>query len=372
MRTEHWNYVRGAKLAFQHMDRVRQWNGLLLDSIGFAPRESPFRIVHKEAGLRLRCYGETSGQGPAMLIVPAPIKRGYIWDLAPEVSVVQRCLQQGMRVYMVEWTHAEPDQPTHSFGLGDYAHRLLKNCVEAIEAEAEAVAEAGAGSRQLMMAGHSLGGTLAAIFTCLHSERISGLVLLEAPLHFAGDAGKFAAMVSATPDVRFIEESFGDVPGSFLNAVSVASAPLEFQWQRLMDWTACAANREALATHMRVWRWMHDEFPLPGRLFTEIVELLYRDDRLMQGELRVAGRKIGPRDLKAPLLCVVDPRSAVIPPKSIIPFYEAAAGQPKKLLMYGGDIGVAVQHVGVLVGAGAHAHIWPAIFDWLSELPGTA
>jgi polyhydroxyalkanoate synthase len=299
-----------------------------------------------------------------MLIVPAPIKRGYIWDLAPQISVVERCLQQGLRVYMAEWMHAGSDQPTHNFGLADYAHRLLIDCVDAIEAEA--------GQRQVIMAGHSLGGTLAAIFACLHPDRIRRLVLLEAPLHFGVDAGKFAPMVAASPNVRFIEESFGDVPGSFLNVVSVVSAPSEFQWQRLMDLSACASNREALANHMRVERWMHDEFPLPGKLFTDIVELLYRNDRLMQGELRVAGRKIGPSDLKAPLLCVVDPRSTIIPPKSIIPFHEAAAARPKKLLMYGGDVGVAVQHVGVLVGASAHSHIWPAIFDWLSEVPGEA
>jgi hypothetical protein len=34
---------------------------------------------------------------------------------------------------------------------------------------------------------------------------------------------------------------------------------------------------------------------------------------------------------------------------------------------YGPDIGVNLQHVGVLVGASAHARIWPAIFRWLDE-----
>jgi polyhydroxyalkanoate synthase len=71
--------------------------------------------------------------------------------------------------------------------------------------------------------------------------------------------------------------------------------------------------------------------------------------------------------MSAPLLNVVDPRSTIIPPKSIVPFHEAAGGQAKKLLMYGGDVGVGVQHVGVLVGANAHARIWPAIFEWLDK-----
>ena len=35
------------------------------------------------------------------------------------------------------------------------------------------------------------------------------------------------------------------------------------------------------------------------------------------------------------------------------------------LVHYEGDVGVNLQHVGVLVGRSAHERIWPQIFDWL-------
>jgi len=35
------------------------------------------------------------------------------------------------------------------------------------------------------------------------------------------------------------------------------------------------------------------------------------------------------------------------------------------VLQYHGDIGVNLQHVGVLAGRNAHATLWPTIFDWL-------
>ena len=194
------------------------------------------------------------------------------------------------------------------------------------------------------------------------------LVLLETPLHFGADAGDFSSLVAATPDAQSIEAAFGNVPGSFLNAVSIAAAPHAFQWERYLDWSLSMRSPEAMATHMRVERWMHDEFSLPGKLFTEIVELLYRNDQLMNGSLCIDGQRIGPPDLKAPLLNVVDPRSTVIPPQSILPFHEAAASRAKKILQYEGDVGIAIQHVGVLVGTSAHAVIWPAIFDWFGEM----
>jgi polyhydroxyalkanoate synthase len=357
MNHQQWNHVRTTKAVFEQMDRLRRQGGDALDLAGFGPLETPYRIVHSEAGVALRRYGEAS-DGPALLIVPAPVKRPYIWDLAPEISVVRRCMEKGMRVYLAEWTSEE--QAQQDFGLADYGDRLLKACADAIKSDS--------GQAEVILAGHSLGGVLATIFACLHPGRVHAMLLLESPLHFGVDAGNFAPLVAATPDARPIEETFGAVPGSFLNLVSAAAAPHVFQWERYIDWSLSMTNPEALRSHLQVERWTYDEFPLPGRLFTDIVEALYRNDQLMNGTLSIGSRKIGPKDLKAPLLNVIDPRSTIIPPQSILPFHEAVASASKKVLQYEGDVGVGIQHVGVLVGANAHAIIWPAIFEWLNEV----
>lgn len=358
MNNSQWTRVGSVKAMFEQMDRLRRQRGEVLDYAGFGPIETPYQNVHSEAGVNLRRYGNTSNNGPALLIVPAPIKQAYIWDLAPKISVVRHCLDKGMRVYLAEWTlvgDAEQD-----FGLADYGGRLLKNCVDAIESDC---AEA-----QVILAGHSLGGVLATIFACLYPQHVRAILLLEAPLHFGADAGDFAPLIAATSDSKSIDETFGNIPGSFLNFVSAAASPYAFQWERYLDKSLSMASPELMGTHMRVERWAHDEFSLPGRLFSEIVGLLYREDRLMSGTLRIGGRQIGPQALKAPLLNVLDARSTVIPPQSILPFHEAAASRSKKVLQYEGDVGVGIQHVGVLVGTSAHAVIWPAIFDWLGEV----
>jgi polyhydroxyalkanoate synthase len=354
MNSLYWQLARTAKPVFEQMDRLRCQRGKAFDAVGFGPTETPYRIVHAEPGLRLRRYGGTQA-GPALLIVPAPIKRAYIWDLAPEISVVRRCLTEGMQVYLAEWMPTHDGE--HDFGLADYGNRMLDACMEAIEADC--------GEDQAVLAGHSLGGVLATTFACLHPQRVRAMLLLEAPLHFGADAGSFAPLVAATPDVQPIGDAFGNVPGSFLSLVSIAAAPRAFQWERYLDRSLSVANVNTFGTHWRVERWTHDELPLPGKLFTEIVELLYRDDQLMRGRLRIGGRNIGPRGVKAPLLNVIDPRSTVIPPQSILPFHEAASSRRKMVLHYEGDIGVGIQHVGVLVGARAHKKIWPAIFEWL-------
>jgi polyhydroxyalkanoate synthase len=148
--------------------------------------------------------------------------------------------------------------------------------------------------------------------------------------------------------------------------MSAMAEPNAFQWERVMDRYLSMSDPKALANHMRVERWTHDEFPLPGQLFIDIVESLYRNDEFMKGKLSLGSRTIGPGDLRAPLVIVADPRSRVVPLEAMAAFHEAAASQKKLLLRYEGDIGVNLQHVGVLAGRNAHARIWPAIFDWLS------
>lgn len=89
-------------MALKHMDRSRQARGKLYERAGYGPVETPFTVLHSEPGLNLRHYGSPEAHGPAVLLVPAPIKRAYIWDLAPGTSTVRLWLEQGYRVYLAE------------------------------------------------------------------------------------------------------------------------------------------------------------------------------------------------------------------------------------------------------------------------------
>ena len=67
------------------------------------------------------------------------------------------------------------------------------------------------------------------------------------------------------------------------------------------------------------------------------------------------------------MLSVIDPWSRVVPPGSILPFHDAVPNRAKRVLRYRGDTGVALQHVGVLVGRRAHRELWPEILAWMHE-----
>ncbi len=160
------------------------------------------------------------------------------------------------------------------------------------------------------------------------------------------------------------------MPGSFAALLSAAAAPDAFVLQRWSDLGASAGDPLAAAVHARVERWALDELAMPGRLFEEVLERLYREDRLLAGTLEVGGRRVGLDRLRAPVLAVVNPPGRVVQPASVL---DGLAAMPpdaqRRVLQYEGERGPALQHLGPLVGPAAHARLWPDILDWVAACP---
>lgn len=345
-----------ASSLYEQIDATRRQWGRYLDRMGWGPQETPFQSVLTRPCLTLRCYDQDAPAGePVVLLVPAPIKSASIWDLAPWASVVRRCKASGFRVYLIQWE--PPGASERGLDLTDYADRLILDCLDVIRTHT--------GQTSVFMAGHSLGGTCAALFSALHPERIKGLILLGTPLHFGKDIGVFGPVVAAAPPVRTLTAQWGNIPGSLLDGICLSASPTTFGWSRRLDWLASLNDPQALRTHFLVERWTLDEMPLAQCLFEELVEYLYREDRFMRGILEIGGKQVTPGQVIAPLLSVVDRQCTVVPPEAILPFHRAATSPHKKVLWYGGDIGISLQHVGILVGKDAHERLWPKIIRWM-------
>ncbi len=340
---------------YEQLDHIRRLQGQLLDVMGLAPIETASRVVFSRPPITLKKYGDGDEAGPIVLIVPAPIKRAYIWDLAPWASVVQQCLHHGLRVYMIHWE--QPGAAEQALGLAAYADQCILACLDAIAAECD--------QHRAFLAGHSLGGTFAAIFNALHPDRVQGLALLSAPLDFGPDGGALAGFVEGAPDAHLITALLGTVPGSFLSMAGTLAAPTSFIGARWADWLNSFPDVQAQQTHLRVVRWTLDELAMPRQLLEEVVELLYRENRFMAGTLTIRGRRAAAASVEAPLVSVVDRRSRVVPPVAVLPFYEVVGSRDKRVLWYAGDVGVALQHVGMLVGKRAHQEVWPEILQWV-------
>ncbi|WP_185961408.1 alpha/beta fold hydrolase [Telmatospirillum sp. J64-1] len=327
-------------------DDWRRMQGEALERLGHGPLRTPSRRMLEGPGFRLLDHG---GEGPPVLLLPAPIKRAYIWDLNERASVVRRCLENGCRVLLLEWIE---DERINQAGLAWHACDVPLACAEAIRAET---------GDWPAIVGHSLGGTFAAIFAALYPQCLRGVVLVAGPVRFGPAAGPLGTLVASSPPAGIVTAGLERVPGRMLNMAAATASPEEFIWWRMADWAASLADPPAMRLHMQVMRWSMDEFAMPVRLFREVMELLYRRDLFHRGRLVLGGRLARPR-LSVPLFSVVDPVGTIVPPSSILGL------SPDRCEEYEGDHGVGLRHVGMLVGASAQRRLWPRIIRWMHDL----
>ncbi len=340
------------RLLFGAIDVVRRAQGSLVAAFGLDPSECTYRIAACGPYWRLRAYDSHAKSYP-LLIIAAPIKRPYIWDLAPSVSAIRYCLREGLRVYLLEWMPAS--QSTGNNGLDEWA-LAISSCVARISADF--------GTKPFLI-GHSLGGTLAAIYGAWAPASIRSLVLLSAPLCFEPQQSRFRdALVSLVPSTLSETEPF---PGSLLSEMSALASPSTFIWSRLMDAALSVADHRAMEIHARIERWTLDEMALPGKLVHQITDWLYRENRLCRGVLKIGGSRIDPSALSIPTLAVVNMVDDIAPLMSVQPFADAMPANNVHMIEYSGEVGVCLQHLGILVGRKARAKIWPDVVSWLNS-----
>jgi len=224
-------------------DMLRRSAGAALDQLKWGPVETEWEATGSEPGYTLRGYYSRNSDGPPVLIVPAPIKRPYIFDLLPRVSVVQRLLEAGFAVFLMDWR--ETDDADADWGLAEYAGSWLNGAATAI---------ARRHAEKPIFIGHSLGGTFAAIFGATHPGAARKLLLIEAPLRFGPEAGALAAIVSASPPADMVAALASGAPGSLLDIASSASAPEEFVAGRWQDAAVSLVDPGAWPIHQRVIR----------------------------------------------------------------------------------------------------------------------
>lgn len=339
------------RASFATMDILRRALGSALGAFGFDPDECPHRIVDFGPHWRLRDYGGHK-RSSSLLVVATPIKRAYIWDLAPSVSAVRYCMQAGLHVHLLEWLPASDRNQNN--GLDEYTE-AISECVAKISSRTSGATP--------FLVGHSLGGTLAAIFTALAPARIRGLILLGAPLCFEPATSRFRdALVSLVPLALSDGAPF---PGSLLSFIATLASPGTFIWSRVIDTALSITDRQALEINARIERWALDEVRLTGKLVYQIIQWLYRENRFCRETLKVGEALVGPSSLSVPTLAVVTMADEVAPLASVKPCIDAMPVTGVRIIQHPGEVGVGLQHLGILVGRQARAHVWPEIIHWI-------
>ena len=219
------------------------------------------------------------------------------------------------------------------------------------------------GSSDFSMLGWCLGALISTLYASLRpDDGLRNLILLTAPLDFSDkEAGGFSRWTSHPSfDPAKITEAFGNVPGEMIDAGAKMLKPVE---NFVGSYTALWDNIEN-PSRVDAWHamntWVRDIIPMSGAAYTQLINWFYKENRLMEGNLSLAGERVDLANLRASLLNVIAEADHITPPCQSERVVEMAGSDDKDVLRVHGG------HIGIMAGRGAEKNTWPHIEEWLA------
>jgi len=289
-----------------------------------------------------------------LLLVFALMNRPSILDLRPGHSFVEYMVKQGYDVYLMDWGAPGPEDKDLKFDnyVLDYLPRAIRK-VKAVS-----------GSDEFTMLGWCIGAILTTIYAALRPDSgLKNVILLTAPLDFTDKtAGGFVRWVSDQAfDPAKIVAAFGNVPGEMIDYGAKALKPVEnYIGSYLTLWDNLDNPRIVESWHA-MNTWVNDLIPMTGATYLQLIQELYKENRLIEGNMVIRGERVDLSRIRASLLNVIALADHISPPCQSESIMQKVSSTDQHLFKVKGG------HIGIMAGSGAQKFTWPHIDSWLAE-----
>jgi polyhydroxyalkanoate synthase len=258
-----------------------------VDTRGFAVGRNlattPGSVVHRNPVMELIQYrpvGDVVHQRP-LLIAPPQINKFYVFDLAPEKSIIRYCVEGNLQTFAISWKNPTADD--RHFGIDTY--------VAALEDAVDAIRDI-TGSTDVNIWGSCSGGITVSAFLAhlaargeakVHSATVA-VCLLDMAATRSTTAGMFV-----TPESIVAAKSASQLSG----VVEGQELARMFAWMRPNDliWNYWVNNYLLGNTPpaFDVLYWNNDTTRLPARLHADFLDLIDANPFVNAGRLDVRG-----------------------------------------------------------------------------------
>lgn len=291
--------------------------------------------------------------GIPLLLVFAIMNKPHVLDLRPGHSYVEYMLRHGYDVFLLDWGAPGPEDRNLKFD--DYTLEYLPRVVRKLKSVT--------GAEQFSMLGWCLGALISTMYAALRSEDgLKNLVLLTAPLDFTDKSACGFSRWTSNPafDPDKIVDAFGNVPGEMIDYGAKALKPVENFIGTYLNLWDNIDNPKIIESWHAMNTWVRDIIPMAGGAYRQLITELYKENRLMEGTLKLRGERVDLKQLKANVLNVIAEGDHITPPCQSIGIMDRIGSKDKELFRVRGG------HIGIMAGSGAEKNTWPHIDNWLA------
>ena len=315
---------------------------------------TPSEVIYEEDQLKLLHYHSPSAprHRTPLLFVYALVNRPYILDLKPGRSVVAHFVNSGFDTYLVDW--GVPTPADRHLTLDDYINGYLANVVDHLCERT--------GSPQVSILGYCMGGTMSAMFTALHQEKVKNLLLLAAGIDFATRNGLLNLWTRPEYfDVDKFVDAFGNCPAEFLQASFLLLNPVGNLIEKPLNFFQNADKESFIDDFLATEMWLNDNIPVAGEVYRQFVKYLYQQNLLTQNRLPVGKRIVNLKDITCPILNIMAESDDLVPCAQSAPFNDLVSSKDRKSIV------APAGHTGLAIGSKAQKEVWPEVCNWLAR-----
>ena len=297
----------------------------------------------------LRDYGKPGGI-PTLVDAPHAGHTAVIADYHDGQSLVQTLLANGLgHVALTDWKSATDDMK--DLEIDNY----LAEVVVAID---------DLGGR-VNLVGLCQGGWMAAMIAARFPKKVNSLVLAGAPIDTDAGDGPIKRMAHQSP-ISFYEELValggGLMKGKYMLQGWKNMNPEQHYIQDHIDLYEHIDDPAYLAKEETFYRWYENPIDLPGRWYLQVIEQLFKENRLAKGEFIGLGRKLDLRDITCPTYLLAGAADDITTPEQVLgaaKYLGTSADRIVQETVPGG-------HIGLFMGARTLKEHWPRIARWIA------
>ncbi len=319
--------------------------------------QTPSNVVYEENKLELLQYeSRTEEQNDVpILVVYALINKPFVLDLQPGRSVVERLLEAGHDVYLIDWN--EPSRLDQHLTLHDYINRYIDNCVDVVRERS--------GQDAVNVLGYCMGGTMSSIYAALAPEKVNALGLMAAGLCFAGTGGILERWGGEEYyDPENVTDAFGNVPAELLDEGFALMDPVQNNVSKYVTFYENIESDSFVENFARMEKWLDEGIDLAGDTYVEFLEKIYQDNQLYRNELEIDGQQVDVGNIDMPVLQILGEYDHLIPPEASRPFNDVVGSDDVT------TIECPTGHIGLSVSSSSHETLWPQVAEWFHEQSG--
>lgn len=346
------NMAQGVKKA---RTRVHKASEVLLEPLETQLSQTPYEVVYQEDRVKLKHYRarKPSAYKTPLLVVYALINRETMLDLQPGRSVVERFLDQGIDLYMIDWGY--PKRKDRFEGFDDHINGYMNNVVDFIREKN--------GVDKVNLMGICMGGAFSVIYSALYPDKIKNLVTTVTPTNFDTDKGLLHIWMKSL-DVDAVVNTYGNLSGDIMNFGFLLLNPARLMIDKYVGFADHMDNKQFVENFIRMEKWIFDSPDLPGEVFREFIKECYQQNKLIQSRLMVGGKRVDLKNITMPVINFYGKYDHLVPPEACDQLTRHVGSTDTE------DICLNTGHIGIYVSSKCQEAFAPKIAQWLKERDG--